>query len=65
MKFDFTPKEWGYFFEHCSFTDDEREVIYFRRRGWELSRIAAELNWSERTINRRISSIAHKIINAI
>lgn len=63
MKFDYYPHEWGFFIEKCGFTDDELQVIEYRRRGWELSRIAAELYTSERTINRRIKSITNKITN--
>lgn len=61
MKLDFFPHEWDVFYEKCGFTDSEKEVIELRRRGWELPRIAAELYLSERTVNRRIKSVAGKI----
>lgn len=65
MKLDFSSNEWGMLYQKCGFTDDEKQVIELRRRGWALSTIAAELYLSERTINRRINSIAKKIIKAI
>lgn len=33
-------------------TDEETDVLQLRRRGWRNADIAAELNCSERTVNR-------------
>lgn len=65
LKFDFSTQEWQELYRKCSFTDEELKIIQYRRRGWSLSTIAAELYLSERTINRRISSITKKIIKSI
>lgn len=42
-------------------TDDERAVLDYRRRGLGNAEIAAEMNCSERTINRRVKAIVKKI----
>lgn len=42
-------------------TDDERAVLDLRRRGFCNAEIAAELNRSERTVNRLVRSIVDKI----
>ena len=42
-------------------TDDERAVLDLRRRGFCNAEIAAELNCSERTVNRLVRAIVAKI----
>ena len=42
-------------------TDDERAVLDLRRRGFGNAEIAAELNCSERTVNRLVRAIVDKI----
>ena len=42
-------------------TDEETDVLQLRRRGWRNADIAAELNCSERSVNRRVHSFKNKI----
>lgn len=44
-----------------SFTDDERKTLSMRLRGRHNAEIAAELNCSERTVNRLVRSLKSKI----
>lgn len=44
-----------------SFTDDERKALSMRLRGRHNVEIAAELNCSERTVNRLVRSLRSKI----
>ena len=46
-------------------TDEETDVLQLRRRGWRNADIAAELNLSERTVNRRVKAIAGKLKDAL
>lgn len=42
-------------------TDEEKAVLDLKRRGFGNAEIAAELNLSERTVNRRIKAIVGKL----
>jgi DNA-binding NarL/FixJ family response regulator len=42
-------------------TDDERAVLDYRRRGLCNAEIAAEMNCSERTVNRLVRAVVDKI----
>ena len=42
-------------------TDDERAVLDYRRRGLGNAEIAAEMNCSERTVNRLVRAVVDKI----
>ena len=42
-------------------TDDERAVLDYRRRGLVNAEIAAEMNCSERTVNRLVRAVVDKI----
>ena len=65
MKFDFTKCEFDYFVDNAGFTDEELNILNYKRRGWINSRIAAEIYISERTVLRRIKDIKKKIIRVI
>lgn len=45
-------------------TDDERAVLDLRRRGLGNAEIAAEMNCSERTVNRLVRAVEDKIKKA-
>ena len=57
----FFRDEWEEFLAGCDFTDEEREIIALLRRGWYNVDIAAELNISLRTEERRVHAIGNKI----
>lgn len=42
-------------------TDEEKAVLDLKRRGFGNAEIAAELNLSERTVNRRVKAIVRKL----
>ena len=65
VNFDFTKREWDMIFAKAIFTDQEKDIISLRQRGWTLSSIAAELYLSERTVNRRLNNITRKILKVI
>lgn len=50
-------------YEKLSFllTDEEKAVLDLKRRGFGNAEIAAELNLSERTVNRRVKAIVGKL----
>lgn len=62
---NFYADEWQDFIDNCGFTDDELEIVKLLQRGWYIVDIAAELNVSERTVNRRKKKIKAKIIRHI
>ena len=62
---NFYADEWEDFEQNCGFTDDELEIVRLLRRGWYIVDIAAELNISERTVNRRKKNIKNKIMRRI
>lgn len=43
-------------------TDEEKAVLDLKRRGFGNAEIAAELNLSERTVNRRVKAIVGKLM---
>lgn len=59
--FDFSSAEYRHFIEVCPFTDDELKIIDMRRRGKSNTHICQQLNIAERTLSKRIKSIANKI----
>lgn len=61
MKFDMNKALRDHYVEQCGFTDDEVKILDFKRRGWFNEDIAAEMNFSSRTIKRRVHSIKNKI----
>lgn len=65
MKLKFLDGEWEEFISHCGFTDDEKEIIPYLRRGWYGVDIAAELNISHSTLKRRKKEIENRITRYI
>ena len=64
-KLDFNKAEYEYFIENCNFTERQKEIIDLRRKGKSIIEISLEINISERTINREIKTIKHKIYKII
>lgn len=61
-KFDFSGVGREEFAELAwSLTDDEKRTFILRRKGRHNAEIAAELNCSERTVNRLVRSLKTKI----
>lgn len=54
-------KTWDYYLSICDFTDKEKIVISYLRRGWYQEDIAAELYVCRRTISRYVKNIKKKI----
>lgn len=61
IKTEFTEPECAYFRAQCSFSAEELAVFDLRVRTCSLVEIAAKLNMSESTVDRRIRSIKRKI----
>lgn len=57
----FSKNEWEILLNNIDFTDDERKIITYIRRGWRQIDIAQELYVNESTIKRRYKSILTKI----
>lgn len=64
-KLDFNKNEYDYFIEYCNFTDRQKEILDLRRKGKSIVAISMETYLSERTINREIKRIKHKIFKVI
>ncbi len=64
-KFDFSSAEIKRFIDNCGFTDEEIVILHMRRKGKSIVQIAMDLGLSERTAQRRVKSINHKIIREI
>ena len=64
-KFDFSNAEYQNFISVCPFSDEELKVLELRRRDKSVIEISMELAMSDRTVSRRIKSIAKKISKEI
>ena len=60
-KFDFSSSEYQKYLQLCPFSDEELKILELRRRGKSVIEICFIMNLSERTVSRRIESIARKI----
>ena len=68
VKFDFTKKELDYILENANFTEQQEKIFKMLtgRQGREsVVCISMTMNISERTVNRRIKQIKHKIIRLL
>ena len=65
MKLKFLDDEWEEFMSHCGFTDDEKEIVHYLRKGWYGMDIAFELNISRSTFKRRKKDIEERITKYI
>lgn len=63
--YDLTPAEWREIMVAVDFTDEERQIIEFRRRGWKWIDIAAEIYRSERQLYRISKRISAKILKGV
>lgn len=61
----FDADEWEEFLKNIDFTDNEKRIIEFARRGWAQEDIAAELYTSRASITRRTRAITNKIMRYI
>lgn len=64
-RLDFNKNEYDYFIEYCNFTDRQKQILDLRRKGKSIVAISLELYLSERTVNREIKRIKHKIYKVI
>ena len=64
-KLDFNKNEYNYFIEYCNFSDRQKQILDLRRKGKSIVAISLELYLSERTVNREIKRIKHKIYKVI
>ena len=64
MIYDFTKKELEFIIENANFTNRQQEIfnrLTDKDGRQKIYRIAMEMNISERTVNREIKKIKHKI----
>lgn len=64
-KLDFNKSEYDYFIENCNFNERQKEILNMRRQGKSIIEISLSTYLSERTINREIKKIKHKILKII
>lgn len=64
-KLDFNKAEYEYFIENCNFTDRQKEILDLRRSGKSIIEISFKTHLCERTINKEIKIIKHKILKII
>lgn len=63
--FQFTDKEYDYFFENARLTKQEKAVLKLRREEETITAIAYKLGTCESNINKIIRRIKNKIIRCI
>ena len=56
-----TGSDYRYCKENCPFSEEEEAILDARRRGKSVVSISMEMNLSEATVKRRISSIKNKV----
>jgi DNA-binding NarL/FixJ family response regulator len=59
-RYECSKTEYERILDECGLTDSEKKVLALKRRGWANADVAAQLNFSLRTINRRTSAIRRK-----
>lgn len=65
IKFDFSYNDYQDFLIKCPFSEEERQILEYRRKGKSIIEISMILNLSERTVSRRVKSIYKKILKEI
>lgn len=64
-KFDFTKQEIADIKSKIYLSEDEEKILDMRLLNYSITKIAIEMNMSERTINRNIKKIKDKIRRVI
>lgn len=57
-----TKPEVDYLRDNGNFTDDETEIFEMLTKGRTITEIAIQMCVSERTVDRRVKKIKHKIL---
>lgn len=68
MNYDFTQKELDYINQNARFDDRQQEIfdrLTDRKGRQKVVKIALEMNLSERTVERDIKKIKHKIFKIL
>lgn len=65
IKFDFSYNDYQDFLIKCPFSEEEKQILNYRRKGKSIIEISMILNLSERTVSRRVKSIYKKILKEI
>jgi DNA-binding Lrp family transcriptional regulator len=61
MIFDFNKQEYNYIKENLILNEEMSKILEMKIKRYSITKIAMELNMSERTINRRIKELKRKI----
>ena len=64
-KFDFTKQEIADIKSKIYLSEDEEKILDMRLLNYSITKMAIEMNMSERTINRNIKKIKDKIRRVI
>lgn len=64
-KFDFTKKEIADIKSKIYLSEEEEKILDMRLLNYSITKIAIEMNMSDRTINRNIKKIKDKIRRVI
>lgn len=64
-KFDFTKQEIANIKSKIYLSEDEEKILDMRLLNYSITKMAIEMNMSERTINRNIKKIKDKIRRVI
>lgn len=64
-KFDFTKQEIANIKSKIYLSEDEEKILDMRLLNYSITKMAIEMNMSERTINRNIKNIKDKIRRVI
>lgn len=61
MIFDFNKQEYNHIKENLILNEEMSKILEMKIKRYSITKIAMELNMSERTINRRIKELKRKI----
>lgn len=66
MKFpEFTEKEYNDIVKKALLNEELAKIFLMKIKGYSIVKISMELNLSERTTNRRIKELKHKIMKVL
>ena len=65
MKFEFTKSEYEHLKEELMLNDELSRILEMKIKGESNTKMASELNISERTLSRRIKTLKKKILKVL
>ena len=63
--FDFTQEEFESISEKAMLSDELKQILEMKIKGYSITKMSMELNMSESSINRRIKQLKKKIMKVL